>query len=327
MPTRRSVLASGLLATTALTLTGLTGGCSWFDPTIRGDGDPGGSPTPSPTPGADQLTAVAWLNEVSRALAALRSATGATAAQQAWARGCQQALGLQSSVLRRPDPLVGDLPEPVAAPPTIAPAPVPVAQALTTLGTVATARAADLAALADRADAGAHALLWGSVSIFVGSCARPAAHPPVNQNLLPYRFDAETLEHAQGVLIQQLFRAEQAASALVGALSSGELRTSLQARRTGLAALRVETQNEMRANGATPPPPEPGYDLPERPTANNAGVIMAAVETDVANALAGVYCSTSPTTQNGRSAARARWSAQMTQATRWGPTSWFPGWV
>lgn len=320
MLSRRSLL----LAPAWLACVSALSGCSWFDPTVHGPADPGRTPTPSPTPGADQLAAVGWLEELSRALAVLGSSVGATASHQAWARACQQALGLQVSVLRRPDPLTGSLPEPVTAS-RVTPGPtVAVARALTELSTVATGRSSDLARLADASPRGATTLLWGSLAVFAAGCARPVAPVPVNQNLLPHPFEPETLARARGVLVEHLFRAEQTCSALIGALPPGDLRTSLQNRRTALATQRVEAQNAMRAMGATPPGPEPGYQLPQRPTPNNVGAIMAAVETDVANAWAGVHCSSEP---SGRAAARTAWTTQSAQVTLWGALSWFPGWV
>lgn len=321
MLSRRRLLLSSAVTTGALTLAG----CGWFDPTVQGRGSQG-SATPEPNPGADQLRAVSWLDEMTRALAAVTTAVGANGTQRAWALSCTAALGFQELVLRRPDPLSGALPEPIEPPPTTATPPVPIATALTRLTSVAQARSSDLLAVATAAAAGAPALLWGSLALFARGCAtvatNTAMHPVVDQKVLPHRIDPVPLGEAQGVLVAHLYRAEQAVPGLVGALPSGDLRTTLRERLTALARLRVDVQTDMRESGATPPPPEPGYELPERPTADNVGPVMGAIETDVSNALAGVFSAS-----DDRAAAFETWAGQSANVTRWTGLSRFPGWV
>ncbi|WP_022909848.1 DUF4439 domain-containing protein [Aestuariimicrobium kwangyangense] len=326
MPPLLSRRAFGLTAGLALVATPLSG-CSFFDPTVHGSAVRN-LPRPSPTPEQAQVNALAGNESLTAALQVLRTATGATPAEVAWTTAVQRALQLQRRVLLRPDPLSGALgDDPMASgSPRTTGARVPAVRATDELATLATAEAATLLTVALSAETGPDALLWGSLSVFASASAQPAPHPPVDHGVVPFSFESESLGSAQSVLVEHLFRADQALAALVGALRPGSLRTQLAQRRGLLVQQRVDLQATMRAAGATPPPPEPGYELPIRPAAGTVAAVMATIETDLFNAAAGVFCAT-PATDEARTAAHAAWLTQLPQVTRWTGVSWFPGWV
>ncbi|MGA4669824.1 DUF4439 domain-containing protein [Propionibacteriaceae bacterium Y1923] len=309
---RRGTL--GLLL--AAPVAALAGCASLTDPVVRGTNSLEPPPVPSPEP-----EFVAAADEV-EGLRALVSGLGA-AAPAAWVEAVSAMLAAHVAVLTSRDPLGGlATPQPWFSPSASAPPAAP------GIGLEQwTSAAADLAGAHSARATGAAspdlAMLWASLAAATTLHASPGPVPVAGPLPGPVEVDEEAA--CRNVLLAHLHALAQLLEVGVG-ITDGEVRTAYQNRLAQVRGLVVEQQALIRALGADPVGPLPGYDLPgATSTADQVAATWTLVEQQVFAAHAPVAAA-SPSA--GRAAAITAMEAQGRAVQgRGGSISFFPGWV
>lgn len=251
---------------------------------------------------------------------------GTTPAQKAWAAGHLAACTARAQVLNHVDPLSADSPTlPPAQPSPVVATPVKtLAEAMTAIQASAKELSGQRRQRAMDASQPDEVLLWASLAVAaqVSAVQGPA---PVAALRLPRHFEARPGIEARQNLLAHLHRAVWAVEACIGVLPSGPERTALrEVRLNALTQTRDRVSGGIRAEGETPVAPEPGYQLPQRPTATTARLVAGAVSGDLMAAWLAVAATSDQTV---RDEAISRAIAEGTLQARALPTPHWPGWI